>query len=93
MTKNILQDEIEHSHREKIGELEHQYADVKKQLQLTTAEVKARRLTLTDQYGSHLGREFLDPFKLQDLSNILQQGRATNISEAISVYQEEEKSR
>ena len=66
---------------------------MKKQLQLTTAEVKARRLTLTDQYGSHLGREFLDPFKLQDLSNILQQGRATNISEAISVYQEEEKSR
>ena len=93
MTENILQDEIEHSHREKIGGLEHQYADVKKQLQLTTAEVKARRLTLTDQYGSHLGREFLDPFKLQDLSNILQQGRATNISEAISVYQEEEKSR
>ena len=29
VTKNILQDEIEHSHREKIGELEHQYADVK----------------------------------------------------------------
>ena len=93
VTKNILQDEIEHGHREKIGELEYQYEDVRKQLQLTTAEVKARRLTLTDQYGSHLGKDFLDPFKLQDLSNILQQGRASNISEAIRVYQEEEKKR
>lgn len=89
VTKNILQDEIEHGRREKIAELEHEYENVKKQLQLTTAEVKARRLTLTDQYGSHLGKEFLDPFKLQDLSNILQQGRASNISEAISVYQED----
>ena len=91
VTKNILQDEIEHGHREKIAELEHEYEDVKRQLQLTTAEVKARRLTLTDQYGSHLGKEFLDPFKLQDLSNILQQGRASNISEAIGVYQEDER--
>ena len=89
VTKNILQDEIEHGYREKIADLDHQYEDVKRQLQLTSAEVKARRLTLTDQYGSHLGKEFLDPFKLQDLSNILQQGRAANISEAISVYQED----
>lgn len=43
VTKNILQDEIEHGHREKIAELEHEYEDVKRQLQLTTAEVKARR--------------------------------------------------
>lgn len=76
VTKNILQDEIEHGYREKIADLDHQYEDVKRQFQLTSAEVKARRLTLTDQYGSHLGKEFLDPFKLQDLSNILQQGRA-----------------
>lgn len=89
VTKNILQDEIEHGYREKIADLDHQYEDVKRQLQLTSAEVKARRLTLTDQYGSHFGKEFLDPFKLQDLSNILQQGRAANISEAISVYQED----
>ncbi len=91
VTKNILQDEIEHGHREKITDLEHQYEGVKKELQLTTAEVKARRLTLTDQYGSHLGKEFLDPFKLQDLGTILQQGRAANISEAIAVYQEDER--
>ena len=29
--------------------------------------------------------------KLRDLSNILQQGRASNISEAISVYQEDDR--
>ncbi len=89
VTKNILQDEIEHGYRDKIEKLEREYEDVKKQLFLTTAEVKSRRLTLTDRYGSHLGKEFLDSFKLQDLSNILLQGRASNISEAISVYQED----
>lgn len=91
VTKNILQDEIEHGYRGKIEKLEHEHEEVNKQLRLTTAEVKSRRLTLTDRYGSHLGKEFLDPFKLQDLSSILQQGRAANISEAIRVYQEEGK--
>lgn len=89
MTKNILQDEIEHGYREKIADLNHQYEDVKRQLQLTSAEVKARRLTRQTSMEAILEKSSWIRLSCQDLSNILQQGRAANISEAISVYQED----
>ena len=41
---------------------------------------------MAEQYGSHLGREFLDPFKISDLSELVRQGRAASVSEAIEVY-------
>lgn len=86
VTKTILQDEIEHSHKERLDGLEAEYNDVKEQLGATSAEVKERRLYITDHYASLLGREFLDPFKINGLAEIIRAGQAVNISEAIEVY-------
>lgn len=86
VTKTILQDEIEHNHREKLERLQTEYTDVKEQLRATSAEVKAQRLYITDNYASHLGREFLDSFKISDLTTMIQSGQASNISEAIELY-------
>lgn len=86
VTKMILQDEIEHNHREKLERLQTEYLDVKEQLRATAAEVKAQRLFITDNYASHLGKEFLDSFKINDLTTIIQSGQASNISEAIEIY-------
>ena len=86
VTKMILQDEIEHNHKEKLDRLQTEYEDVKEQLRTTSAEVKEKRLYITDNYASHLGAEFLDSFKINDLSNIIRQGEAANISEAIGIY-------
>lgn len=86
VTKTILQDEIEHNHREKLERLQTEYLDVKEQLRTTAAEVKAQRLFITDNYASHLGKEFLDSFKINDLTTIIQNGQASNISEAIEIY-------
>ncbi|MCD8084071.1 MAG: hypothetical protein LUE86_11325 [Clostridiales bacterium] len=86
VTKNILQDEIEMSHKEKIDGLQTELSDVQEQLKSTTAEVKQKRLSVQDQYGSHLGREFMDSMKLAELETIIREGRALNISDAIEVY-------
>ncbi len=86
VTKNILQDEIEHNHKEKLDRLQAEYEDVSKQLRATSAEVKGKRLYITDNYACHLGKEFLDPFKIKDLAAIIQRGDAMNISEAVEVY-------
>ena len=86
VTKNILQDEIEHTYRERLDRLKSQFEEVQSQLHDTAARVKEGRLKVAEQYGSHLGREFLDPFKISDLSELVRQGRAASVSEAIEVY-------
>lgn len=87
VTSNILQDEIEHNHREKLDSLKTAYDNVQEQLMETAAEIKEKRLYITDHYETHLGREFLDPFRLSELVQIIQNGEASNISESIEVYQ------
>lgn len=86
VTRTILQDEIEHNHKEKLDGLQAEYGDVSEQLRATSAEVKAKRLYITDNYACHLGKELLDPFKINDLAAIIQRGEAANISEAVEVY-------
>ncbi len=86
VTKNILRDELEHNHKEKLDSLQTAYHGVREQLQATAAEVKQKRLQITDCYGSHLGREFLEPSRIEALKAIIESGRASNISEAIEVY-------
>lgn len=86
VTRTILQDEIEHNHKEKLDRLQAEYEDVKEQLRTTSAEVKEKRLYITDNYACHLGKEFLDSFKINDLAAIIQRGEALNISEAVEVY-------
>ena len=86
VTKNILQDEIEHAYREKIQELQIQQDAVLKQLQETSHQLKISRLNVSEQYGSHLGREFLEPSRIQELEELVRQGQASNVSEAIEIY-------
>ena len=86
VTKTILQDEIEHNHKAKIDELETEYSQVQEQLKSTSAEVKAKRLNITDNYGTYLGKEYLDPLKIAELCTIVQSGQASNVSEAIAVH-------
>ena len=86
VTKTILQDEIEHNHEADLVRLQNEYEEVRSQLKETSTEVKERRLDLADHYSTYLGREFLDPLKIQDLKGMIERGEASNISEAIEVY-------
>ena len=92
VTKNILQDEIEHNHKESQDQLQAEYEQVQEQLRATAVEVKNRRLDLTDHYGTYLGKEFLDPEKIAELCAIVQEGKALNVSEAIAVYRNRKES-
>lgn len=87
VTKNILQDEIEHNHKETLERLQEETQQLTEQLRVTSVEVKNRRLDVTNLYGTYLGKEFLDTAKIAELSAIVQAGKAENVSEAIAVYQ------
>lgn len=86
VTKTILQDEIEHNHKEQLDDLDTQYHQVEEEWKRTAAEVKEKRLSITDNYGTYLGKEYLDPMKIAELCLIVQNGQAANVSEAIAVH-------
>lgn len=86
VTKNILQDEIENNHKERLEQLRTEYEQVKEQLRIVSSEVKNRRLDVTDHYGTYLGKEFTDPEKIDVLCQLVREGKAQNVSDAIAAY-------
>ncbi len=87
VTKTIITDEIERNHQSSLDQIEQEHAQVEMDLKVVRQRVKERRLDVTDHYGIHLGREFMDPAKVAKLCLIVQNGQASNVSEAIEVYQ------
>ena len=79
MTKNIIADEIEGSHKAEIEEKEQK---LKEELENS---IRQQNIHITDTYGPYLGKEYLDTDKLMELSRIIQAGTASNITEAIEM--------
>ena len=50
--------------------------------------IKQQNIRITDSFGPYLGKEFLEPDRLSELSRIIQGGEASNITEAIGIYKE-----
>lgn len=91
VTKNILSDEIEHNSKDKLDKMQAEYQGIADQLKHLSIQVKGQRLTITDQYSTYLGKEFLDAARITELSSIIQGGQAANLSEAIEVYKTQTK--
>ena len=87
VTKTILTDEIEHNHKDRLDQLEAEYQQTAARLKETQQQVKTRTLYVTNHYATYLGKEFLDPLKIVDLSALIREGKAKNVSEAIDQYQ------
>lgn len=83
VTKVILSDEIMHNNQERLSSLQTEYEQTAEQLRATQAQVKERRLYITDHFGMYLGSDLLDPIKIAELTALIQDDKAKNISEAI----------
>ena len=85
VTKTIIADEIAGNNRAHIEEMEGRHKEALQAVRELEAKIKAQRIHITDTYGPYLGREFLQPEKLSELSRLIQSGTASNISEAIEM--------
>ena len=88
VTKNILTDEIEHNYKTKLEQIQEKHRQISEELRQVIQRVKEKRLYATDHYGTYLGKEFMDSQKIVELCNIVREGKATNVSEAIAIYRE-----
>lgn len=91
VTRNIITDEIVASHKARLDGLKETLEETSRSHRNLESSIKEQNMYITDTYGPYLGKEFLDPDKLSELSRIIQSGTAGNITEAISVYRESKK--
>ena len=88
---SIISDEIADSRRERMESLEKALAETTASLQELENSIKEQNIHIADTFGPYLGKEYMDPDRLAELSRMIQSGRAGNITEAIRVYEEGEK--
>jgi len=86
VTKNIITDEINAGSKEKIAQMTQLCEDEESELQELQECIKQQNIYITDCYGSYLSREFLKADKLDALAEILKNGTATNLTEAMQQY-------
>lgn len=88
VTRNIISDEIIAGSKARLDGLKETLEETSRALRKLETDIKEQNIHITDTYGPYLGKEFLEPDKLSELSRIIQGGRASNITEAIRVYRE-----
>ena len=85
VTKTIIADEIAGNNQARLDEMEGRHREALQAVRELEAKIKTQRIHITDTYGPYLGREFLQPERLSELSRLIQSGSAANISEAIEL--------
>lgn len=83
VTKTIISDEIMANHKTELDQLTQDLAKTMADLKETQTAARAKALYITDHYEVYVGKEFMVLDKLQDLEEILESGKASNISDAI----------
>ena len=88
VTKTIISDEIIASHKARLDSLKDALDGTSRSLKELEEGIKQQNIRITDSFGPYLGKEFLEPDRLSELSRIIQGGAASNITEAIGIYKE-----
>ncbi|MFR4439109.1 MAG: hypothetical protein ACLT46_04325 [Hungatella sp.] len=86
VTKTIISDEISSNYKDRIAYLRGILETEEGELKELTDALKTQVLDVTDRYEPYLGKEFLNPTKLEALKNTIESGICTNLTEAISEY-------
>ena len=83
VTKTIISDEIMGNHQAELDQLKTDLAKTAADLKETQTAVRVKALYITDHFEVYAGKEFMVLDKLQELEDIIDSGKAANISDAI----------
>lgn len=86
VTKTIISDEISGNYKDKIAYQRGILETEERELKELTETLKERALYVTGHYEPYLGKEFLNPVKLEVLKNSIESGTCSNLTEAITEY-------
>ncbi len=86
VTKTIISDEISGNYKVEIDKLEADLSATTAELTETRSAAKEKALGITDQYATYVGKDFITRERLDALEQIIQSGKASNLSEAVAVF-------
>ena len=89
VTRNIIADEISANNKEKLDLLKETCEFQAGELHNLEGELKDKSLFVTSQFGAYLEKEFLQPQRLDALLEIVENGTAANLSEAMDQYKKQ----
>ncbi len=90
VTKMIISDEIAGNYRSALEELHRELDQVSENLKTVQTEGKEKSLHIADHFEIYVGKDMMTPERLSALAEIISQGEAANITEAISIYKSRE---
>lgn len=88
-TKNVIVEEIANRNRELIANLKQELLQVSASLKEKESLIKDVSKHLTSNYEVFLGKEFVNYERLNELIHIMESGRASTVSEALTIYKSE----
>lgn len=90
VTKTIISDEIMGTHRAELTQMESDLAKTCADLKEIRNAAMNKALYITDNYEVYVGKEFMSIHRMEMLEAILQSGKASNMSEAITIFKSKE---
>ena len=90
-TKDAIKSEIEGRNREELQKMSADLDKAKTELNELRGAAKAKSLFITEKYSAFMGKEFVNATCIDKLIEIMDEGKATTVGEALSVYKTEDK--
>lgn len=90
VTKTIISDEIMGNNRAELDQIETDLAKTCADLKEIRNAAMSKALYITDNYEVYTGKEFMNIRRLEVLEEMIQSGKAMNLSEAIAVFKSKE---
>ena len=87
-TKKVIADEIMENNKDRILKIQDGYQKLHLQLIDADKQLRAQTMQITANYEPYLGRDFLDSGRVDSLIELVDSGKASTITEAITVYRE-----
>lgn len=90
VTKTIISDEISGNHQAEIDQIETDLVKTNEDLKETQKAAMNKALYITDNYEVYAGKEFMTVEGLESLQELIQSGKASNLTEAITIFKSKE---
>ena len=87
-TKKVIADEIMENNKDRILKIQDGYQKLHLQLIDADKQLRAQTMQITANYEPYLGKDFLDSGRVDSLIELVDSGKASTITEAITVYRE-----
>lgn len=88
VTKKVIADEIMENNKERILKIQEEYRGLHQELLAADKALRESTMQVTGTYESYLGKDFMDVNRVESLIQIVESGKAANITEAIAVYKD-----